>query len=143
MRRWDLQHYGFACTCPACTSPDTPGTFGNASRDRRWKLRELDSQLRLVSNDKEGLQVRLEMVAVMLEEGFVLPVMGQLYLEIARICARNGDVGMAVRAARRGEGVYRVCLGCENEKTVDARKSVRAFEKQLPGVGVAVTKKYK
>jgi tetratricopeptide (TPR) repeat protein len=132
MRRWELQHYGFECKCRACVDIDTPGSFGAASRERRWKMRELNQQLRVVANDQERLQVRLEQIAAMAEEGFCLPAMGDMYLEVARICERNGDLLMAVKAARKALENYTTCYGAENERTTDAAKSVRAFEKQLP-----------
>lgn len=133
MRRWELKHYGFQCRCKACINPDDPKSFAFASRERRWKLRELDIELRVAAKDTDRLRIRIETVATMREEGLCCPMMAHMYLEIARGFERGGDVEKAVKAATKALETYTICLGIANEKTQDAAKSVRAFEKQRVG----------
>ena len=77
MRLWELNHYGFECNCPACIDVDVPGSFADQSKERRWRLRELDDGL--VGGSLPGggvdanLKVQIEMVALMREEGMVSP----------------------------------------------------------------------
>lgn len=132
MRKWELMHYGFECQCKACKNPDDPTSFAHTSRERRWKLRSLDSQIRLARDDAEKLEVRLEMVGAMKEEGLCAPMMAFLYMEIAQICAGGGDFVMAAKAARKALETYSTCVGGENERSREAAKSVRAFERQIP-----------
>lgn len=131
MRTWELKHYGFKCVCKACLNPDDPTSFAHASRERRWKLRELEVSLGMATNDDERLRIRLEMVAAMKAEGLCCPIMAHMYLEVARICERKGDLDMAVKAARKALETSITCMGAESEKSVDMAKSVRAFERQL------------
>ena len=97
-------------------------------------MRSLEAEVRMARSDGERLQVRIDLVGTMKAEGMCTPYMGFLYLEIARLCARANDYATAVKAARKALQTYTTCVGSENEKSVDAAKSVRAFEKQLaPG----------
>jgi hypothetical protein len=72
------------------------------------------------------------MVGVMKEEGLCTPMMAWLYLEIARICAGSEDFVTAAKAARKALETYTTCVGGENERSIGAAKSVRAFKRQIP-----------
>lgn len=132
MRTWELKHYGFKCICKACLNPDDPKSFAHASRERRWKLRELELSLGMTTNDDERLRIRLDMAGTMKAEGLCCPIMAHMYLEIARICERKNDLVTAVKAARKALETSVICMGVASEKSVDIAKSVRAFERQLP-----------
>lgn len=129
MRKWELMHYDFECKCRACTNFDQAGTFAQESRERRWKLRELEKEVYLCVSDAEQLVNRLDMVGLMREEGLCNPSLAYVYLEVARICERCEDHAMAVKAARKAVEVYAICLGAKSEKTLEAAKSLRAFAK--------------
>ena len=133
MRGWELMHYGFECQCNACTDLDNPHSFGAASRERRWKMRELDMKLRMaVMKETEKLGIRLELVGLLKEEGLCNVLMASTYLDIARGCEQGGDVIMAVKAAKKALEIFTICCGADHELSENAAKSVRAFEKQLP-----------
>ena len=133
MRKWELMHYGFECQCKACKNPDDPESFAHASRERRWKMRNLDAALRIAVSASEQLQVRLDLVGTMKAEGMCTPYMDFLYLEIARICAQGEDYVTAAKAAKKAQETYSICVGAENHRALKAGKSVRAFERQIPG----------
>jgi len=76
MRMFELWHYGFECECPGCGDSRIPGSFAALSRDRRWRLREIDEFVYL--DDKEKLLAKLEAAALFREEGLVHPSLGQL-----------------------------------------------------------------
>lgn len=76
MRMFELWHYGFECDCPACGDTRIVGSFAAKSRDRRWRLREIDDWIFL--DDKEKLKAKVEAVAVIKEEGLLIPRLGEL-----------------------------------------------------------------
>lgn len=77
LRAWELNHYGFRCVCKACTDTSVPGSFGNQSRERRWKLRDWQEQVDLMKDDDpEFVDIKLQMVATMKAEGLCTPGMG-------------------------------------------------------------------
>ncbi|KAF2429205.1 SET domain-containing protein [Tothia fuscella] len=132
MRRWELQHYGFVCECIACTDIETPGSFGQQSKDRRWRLREIDDSFDVQPSADMKLKMGIEMVSLMAREGLCTPNLAHTYLQIARISADKGDMHTAVKAAKHALENYLICLGKDSEKTKNAEKSLRAFTKQLP-----------
>lgn len=75
-RMWELWHYGFECDCPACGDTRIEGSFAARSRDRRWRLREIDE--RYYFDEKDKLRAKLEAVGLMREEGLIAPSLGQL-----------------------------------------------------------------
>jgi SET domain len=68
-RRWELQHYGFVCICPACTDLNDPTSFGFKSRERRWRLSELDDATPYLGQFSDTLKAKIEMAKLMKEEG--------------------------------------------------------------------------
>jgi hypothetical protein len=73
MRRWELQHYGFQCKCIACTDIEVPGSFAEKSRERRWRLRELDDSFDVQPSKDQKLRMGVEMAKLMREEGLCTP----------------------------------------------------------------------
>lgn len=68
-RKWELQHYGFTCACPACTDLDDPESFGAQSRERRWRLAEIDEAMAYPGSFADVLRMKIEMAKLMREEG--------------------------------------------------------------------------
>jgi hypothetical protein len=132
MRKWELMHYDFECRCRACVDFDKAKTFAHGSHERRWKLREWNKGLYMCTKDAERLEIRLNMVGTMSEEGMCIPAMAYSYIEIAEICERGGDIVMAVKAAKKALETYTICFGIDSKWVEDAAKSVWTFEKQLP-----------
>lgn len=131
MRKHHLKHYGFECNCRACQDPNTD-EFAAASRERRFKISELNRLLPLMCDDHELFETRLKIIVCIRDEGLLPVSLGEHYLEVARICARKGDMETAVKAAKKALEVYVTCLGDDHEVSEDTAKSVKAFEKQLP-----------
>lgn len=84
MRRWELQHYGFACDCPACGDTSEPGSFAAESVERRHRLAELEDRMLgpLITGSAEmdcrRIEERLETAALMMEEGLVSANLAQV-----------------------------------------------------------------
>jgi hypothetical protein len=132
LRGWHFMHYGFECQCKACKDRNDTKSFAHASHERRWKMRELDLKLRMVSlSEDERFKARLHMVAAMKSEGLCSPQMADHYLQIARASASKDDMEFAVKAAKKALEMFTVCCGAEHEFSVRTVKTVRAFEKQL------------
>lgn len=79
-RRWELQHYGFTCFCPACTNLDDPDSFGFKSRERRWRLSELDDAMAYPGDFAEKLKAKIETAKLMREEGLSGTCLGDTYV---------------------------------------------------------------
>jgi hypothetical protein len=79
MRRWELQHYGFECTCPACTDIDVDGSFASYSRGRRWRLRDIFDVVDLETDSSERLKMEIECAKLMVEEGMCTPSLAKVY----------------------------------------------------------------
>jgi hypothetical protein len=156
MRKWELKHYGFECSCMACSDRDVDGTFAAESHGRRWHLREIFDNLDFESDKAERLKNSLQAAKLMREEGMCTPNMAQLYvsasvfflhpgfwfckctdeclpryIQIARLFADKNAFEYATRAAEKGYDIYKTCLGINSQRTKDAEKSVRAFERQI------------
>jgi hypothetical protein len=79
LRAWELSHYGFTCDCAACGDEDDETTFAYSSAQRRFRLRELESETRLLRGARleEGAQQAnfvkklLELAALHQAEGHV------------------------------------------------------------------------
>jgi hypothetical protein len=78
-RLWCLRRtYGFECECKACVNAFDPFSFAAKSRDRRWRLRELDDRkLYFEDNEAQELNDKLEMVALMRDEEMCVPKIGE------------------------------------------------------------------
>jgi hypothetical protein len=47
LRTWELKHYGFACSCPACSGDGNDETsFAFKSAGRRFRLGEVERETR-------------------------------------------------------------------------------------------------
>jgi len=79
-RRWELQHYGFVCVCPACTDLDDPKSFGAQSRERRWRLSEFDEVTAYPGQFEDVLKAKVEMAKLMKEEGLSGTCLGDKYV---------------------------------------------------------------
>ncbi|QDS76147.1 hypothetical protein FKW77_007366 [Venturia effusa] len=132
-RQWELQHYGFVCVCPACVNLDDVESFGAESRERRFRLAELDEGTSYPGTFADVLRGKIEMAKLMREEGLSGTCLGDNYLSIARLVAnaQSPDFNFAHKAATQALDVYTTCLGADSEKAIEAAKSVRAFEKQM------------
>ncbi|KAE9962293.1 hypothetical protein BLS_000565 [Venturia inaequalis] len=134
-RKWELQHYGFACGCLACVNLDDEESFGANSRERRFRLAGLEERSTYPETFKEALMGKIEIAAVMREEGLSGACLGDTlsYLSIARLVANNNppDFKFALTAATQALDVYTTCLGADSEKAIEAAKSARAFKKQI------------
>jgi hypothetical protein len=73
---FELWHYGFECNCPACGDTRDQDSFAAKSKERRWRLREIDERIYL--DEKEKMKVKLEAVGLWKEEGVISPRLGQL-----------------------------------------------------------------
>lgn len=82
-RMWELWHYGFECDCPACGDTRVQGSFAARSRERRWRLREIDEMYYLDNKDK--LRAKLEAVGLMKEGGIINPSLGQLSVRTSEV----------------------------------------------------------
>jgi hypothetical protein len=54
----------------------------------------------------------------------------QVYRNRASLADKNA-FEYATRAAEKGFDIYKTCLGIKSQRTKDAEKSVRAFERQI------------
>lgn len=78
-RRWELQHYGFVCGCLACVDLDDEESFGAKSRERRFRLAELEERGSYPGTFEEMLRGKVEIAVVMREEGLSGPCLGDKY----------------------------------------------------------------
>lgn len=78
LRSWELKHYGFVCDCPACAGDENDEeTFAYKSAQRRFRLQELDGEVRRLrrANLMQGATQTdfvvklLQMAALHMEEG--------------------------------------------------------------------------
>jgi hypothetical protein len=47
LRTWELKHYGFTCSCPACSGDvNDENSFAYKSAERRFRLGELERETR-------------------------------------------------------------------------------------------------
>jgi hypothetical protein len=72
------RHYGFECECKACANAENPNSFAAKSRDRRWRLRELDDKL-FYREDDIAIEFndKIELAVLMGEEGLCVPKVGE------------------------------------------------------------------
>lgn len=68
-RKWELQHYGFVCGCPACIDLDVAESFGAKSRGRRFRLAELEEGGSYPGTFADILRGKVEIAKLMREEG--------------------------------------------------------------------------
>jgi hypothetical protein len=78
LRTWELSHYGFTCDCPACGDEDDETSFAYSSAQRRFRLRELESETKLLRGAR-------------LEEGARQPDFVRKLLELAATHQGEGD----------------------------------------------------
>jgi hypothetical protein len=79
LRAWQLKHYGFTCDCAACGDEDDETTFAYSSAQRRFRLRELESETRLLRGAR-------------LEEGAQQGSFVKKMVEMAALHQAEGDV---------------------------------------------------
>lgn len=78
-RKWELQHYGFVCGCPACVDLDDAESFGAKSRERRFRLAELEERGCSPGTFADVLRGKIEIAKVMREEGLSGACLGDKY----------------------------------------------------------------
>jgi hypothetical protein len=109
--------YAFDCTCVACTN-DGEGdddSFAAQSKDRRWRLRELEEAQDYDDDDTTAeMYARLETVVLLREEGLVLPRLGHSYMHIARLFRQLHDEQNCVIMAVHGIEVFATIFGRES-----------------------------
>ncbi|KAF2269771.1 SET domain-containing protein [Lojkania enalia] len=118
-RRWELNHYGFVCDCPACTDDDDPNSFASMSANRRYRIMELQHETHnfRFENLEDGAKKKgfvsqlLEYVKLLKEEGDYSVRLASAYLDVALISEKNGDFEYAKRAAVKAHEVMLHCHG--------------------------------
>lgn len=77
-RRWELKHYGFVCDCSACGDGSDPESLAAKSAERRWRMFDLEQQLKPFRNEnlEKGFQ----------QEGFISKL-----LELATLYNEEGE----------------------------------------------------
>lgn len=78
-RCWEFQHYDFTCLCPACSDLDDPNSFGAKSRQRRWRLAELEDGANCPGDFRDKLSDKIEMARLLNEEGLSGTCAGNKY----------------------------------------------------------------
>ncbi|KAF2102560.1 SET domain-containing protein [Rhizodiscina lignyota] len=98
MRKWELQHYGFRCACPACVGPGSngvldPNCFAARSMMRRYRLREINDSLEEGKHGPPGHKkpyrdrrselngqsfLLMQAAGLMIDEGLVTPQLGEM-----------------------------------------------------------------
>ncbi|KAF2126718.1 SET domain-containing protein [Dothidotthia symphoricarpi CBS 119687] len=122
LRSWELKHYGFVCDCPACAGDeDDEDTFAYKSAQRRFRLQELDREVRFLRgpNLEQGAKQPdfvaklLQLAAIHLEEGDNTVRLASVFLDIALVCEFNSDFKMAGAAAARACEIKKLSQGTD------------------------------
>ena len=79
LRAWELGHYGFKCGCAGCGDEDDETSFAYSSAQRRFRLRELEMETRMLRGAR-------------LEEGAQQGHFVKKLLELAALHQAEGDV---------------------------------------------------
>lgn len=102
IRRRELQHYGFNCDCAACHHPvdknggTDPTCFAAASKERKYRLREIDQFLgRGLYWYSEGMAVldEAQQVRLLIEEMNLLNAEGLVTPKLGNSCVLRGPDG--------------------------------------------------
>ncbi|KAF2005660.1 SET domain-containing protein [Amniculicola lignicola CBS 123094] len=139
-RRWTLKHYGFECDCPACSGDVTNlNSWAGKSEERRFRMRELDEETHTLRGRNleagartEGFLAKLlEFAKLLIEERDHTIHLANIYVDIALICERQGNLVIAKATA---EKALRVKLDCHGPDFPDLKNYtgvVRRIKKKI------------
>ncbi|KAH9866126.1 hypothetical protein J1614_008690 [Plenodomus biglobosus] len=120
LRSWELKHYGFVCQCPACAgNEDDESSFAYQSAERRFRLQELDRELRLLRGSRlaEGAKVPgfvtklIQMAALHQQDGDFSARLASVFLDIALVCELKQEFKYARLAAIKAVQTKKDCQG--------------------------------
>ncbi|KAF2817660.1 SET domain-containing protein [Mytilinidion resinicola] len=145
-RRWEFQHWGFACDCPACGDISIPDSFASKSADNRYRLNELEEMTSAFRFSPEIMLSNSRMVADMLEmaklhlvEGFYNHALAKIYRDIGLMCEARNDLKHAAAAISKGSEVVEICCGTDGKEWVEIRDMAVRLDMEATALNGGVT----